>query len=339
MTGRPPRHVAVIGAGIAGLSAAAELVRAGLRASVFEKSRGVGGRLATRRPFRADADAARARLTLDHGAPAAHGLDGDPAFAFPPGAVAPWSSAPDPLDGAKGAEAWVAADGAAAVAAAIAQASGATVRPSTTVIDIARGDEDFLLRAEEETAPIGPFDAVISAIPPDQARALLDGVTPAAEFDAEMRPVATVMLVAPRIAALAEAPAFIAPADGPIEKVFRESAKPGRAAPWPEALDGWVAHADQTWSEAAMSSSKEEIADALSAELWRALGVAAAAPRYLAGHRWRYAYATRPVGRAFWLSDDGRLAVCGDWRLGARVGDARRSGVMLGRRMAAALAR
>jgi renalase len=41
--------VAIVGAGIAGLSAAGELVASGRRVVVLEKSRGVGGRMATRR--------------------------------------------------------------------------------------------------------------------------------------------------------------------------------------------------------------------------------------------------------------------------------------------------
>lgn len=41
--------VAIIGAGIAGLTAAAELNRRGIEVAVFEKARGSGGRLATRR--------------------------------------------------------------------------------------------------------------------------------------------------------------------------------------------------------------------------------------------------------------------------------------------------
>ncbi len=49
----------VIGAGIAGLSAAAELARAGLRTLLLEKSRGIGGRMATRRV---------AAAVCDHGA-------------------------------------------------------------------------------------------------------------------------------------------------------------------------------------------------------------------------------------------------------------------------------
>lgn len=54
-----PYDVAIIGAGIAGLLAAEELAAAGASAVVLEKSRGVGGRMATRRA----ADAA-----FDHGA-------------------------------------------------------------------------------------------------------------------------------------------------------------------------------------------------------------------------------------------------------------------------------
>jgi predicted NAD/FAD-dependent oxidoreductase len=42
-------EVVVVGAGVAGLCAASELVQAGLRVVVLEKSRGVGGRMATRR--------------------------------------------------------------------------------------------------------------------------------------------------------------------------------------------------------------------------------------------------------------------------------------------------
>lgn len=55
----PDLDVAVVGAGVAGLTAAAALRDHGLRVRVLEKSRGLGGRAATRR---------RGDLRIDHGA-------------------------------------------------------------------------------------------------------------------------------------------------------------------------------------------------------------------------------------------------------------------------------
>ena len=43
------RHIAVIGAGMAGLSCARHLQEAGCRVTVFDKARGPGGRMSTRR--------------------------------------------------------------------------------------------------------------------------------------------------------------------------------------------------------------------------------------------------------------------------------------------------
>ena len=52
-------RIAVVGAGMAGLACANELVRADAKVTVFERSRGLGGRLATRR---------QGDLAFDHGA-------------------------------------------------------------------------------------------------------------------------------------------------------------------------------------------------------------------------------------------------------------------------------
>ncbi|MEL7488843.1 MAG: FAD-dependent oxidoreductase, partial [Pseudomonadota bacterium] len=54
------QNAAVIGAGAAGLVCADRLAAAGVEVVVFEKSRGIGGRLATRR---------RGDFAFDHGAP------------------------------------------------------------------------------------------------------------------------------------------------------------------------------------------------------------------------------------------------------------------------------
>ncbi len=56
-------EVAVIGAGMAGITCAIELQRLGKQVVVFEKSRGVGGRMATRRLFETRADHGTCYLT------------------------------------------------------------------------------------------------------------------------------------------------------------------------------------------------------------------------------------------------------------------------------------
>ena len=60
------RSVAVVGAGLAGLSCATALQHAGFAVQLFEKSRGAGGRMSTRRS--GDESAERTTWQCDHGA-------------------------------------------------------------------------------------------------------------------------------------------------------------------------------------------------------------------------------------------------------------------------------
>ena len=56
---KPSKNIAIVGAGMAAITCARTLMQAGHRVTVFEKSRGVGGRMSTRHsPYG----------TFDHGA-------------------------------------------------------------------------------------------------------------------------------------------------------------------------------------------------------------------------------------------------------------------------------
>ena len=63
-----PLGVAVVGAGIAGAACAAGLQQAGLNVTLFDKSLGVGGRLATRRTLWTGPDGVEHAVEFDHGA-------------------------------------------------------------------------------------------------------------------------------------------------------------------------------------------------------------------------------------------------------------------------------
>lgn len=315
----PRRRIAVIGAGMAGLTAAKELAAAGASVVVFEKSRGLGGRLATRRPFWRSDDPAMAAIGLDHGAPVAEAEDPELLAALAE-LGQPYAPNGGPVRGIVG------APGMSDLVAPL--AAGLDIRCGVEIAALAQGPEDWLLRDKAGDAH-GPFDAVVSAVPAPQAANLLGDACPDIGA-AAMAPCWTLLLTfdAPLPAPLS----WLQPTEGPFALILRDSAKPGRS----DAADGWIAHTTTAWAEAHLEEEKEAMAARLTPLLAEALDMSPPAPRYVAAHRWRYARTARAVGRAFWLSEDGALGCCGDWRLGPTVGDAMKSGALLARAMARA---
>ena len=64
------KRIAVVGAGIAGAACAASLQQAGVQVTLFDKSRGVGGRMSTRRAAWAGEGGNECTVEFDHGAQA-----------------------------------------------------------------------------------------------------------------------------------------------------------------------------------------------------------------------------------------------------------------------------
>lgn len=303
-------RVAIVGAGAAGIACAAALRSAGVSVSLYDKGRAPGGRLA-RRVLRDGPDGA----AIDHGAPAAHdGGHGD--------AAALLATIADPAP-SFGAGAYRRDGGAAGlVQALLASAAGdgpaLRIAQGVEIAALARGPEDYALR-DADGGLHGPFDAVAVAVPAAQAAALIGSQAPAAEVQATYRPVSTAILFYDGGGEAAEETRPDGAA-GPIERAVR-FAGPGWTA--------WALHSDLAFADANLNTAKPEIAATLRAafDVWRGSDER---PLHEAGHRWRYAQTTRPVGRAFYLSDDGALGAAGDWRLGPTVGDALMSGKALG---------
>jgi predicted NAD/FAD-dependent oxidoreductase len=283
-------RIAVIGAGLAGLTAARALADRGRAVTVFEKSRGLGGRLATRRT--------REGFDFDHGAPAVHGAD--EAFraflttAEAEGRAARWEGATVGLPGMSGLVGGLAA--------------GLDIRFGAEVEAVARDGAGWSVMGE-------PFGQVIVAVPAPQAARLCAAAPRLVEAvqAARMSPCWTLL------AAFDGARADIAP-PAPFEKVLRSSARPGRAP----APDRWVAHAALDWTEAHLELEKSAACDLLLPLLAAALGVDPASALYAAAHRWRFARTAVAVGEAC-VAQDGMI-LSGDWLLGPEAGDAFASG-------------
>lgn len=326
-----PRSIAIIGAGIAGLACARRLTRPDVVVKLFDKSRSVGGRLATRRaPFGAG------ELRFDHGAQyfTARGsaFQGVVDTLRSSGAVAAWAA---PLTYLAAGATRVGGDTAHFVGApsmnavAKALAVGLDVTPNARVVALQRTPAGWGLRFGDDTTA-GPFDAVVVATPAEQGVGLLEDAAPALALQA------AAARTAPCWAGLF---AFDQPpnpdfealclADHPVLAwLAHDSAKPGRNA----AASCWVAHAREEWSRAHLDITPDEAAAILQKTVCEIL-MASRRPIYAAAHRWRYAKVERTAASAHAFDPELRIGVCGDWRLGARVEAAWLSGASLGEAM------
>jgi predicted NAD/FAD-dependent oxidoreductase len=351
----PPR-VAVVGAGLAGASCAAGLLRRGCRVTVFDKSRGVGGRMASRRTVLADG----AVLGFDHGAP--HVAPRAPRFralwadAVATGDAAVWrprvfADVPGIFDGAL----YIGASGMSALARRL--LDGADLRLSQAVQALQRDDDGWWVHTDG-TGPVGPFDRIVLAMPPRQAAALLAEPMPDwAEALGAVRMEAcwTLMAASDEVDWPWDA---AEPARGPLAWVMRNDRRPGRPAP--DGWATWVAHATASWSTAHLEEDPADVAQALRVALQGLLppmrqGVPALRWHHAAAHRWRYALPAAPTSAAseatactragtagggvaetsWWDAHEG-IGVCGDFLGGGAAEGAWRSGDALAERLAAA---
>ena len=314
--------VAVIGAGIAGLAAARRLHAAGIHVVLFEKSRGVGGRMATRR-----IDA----MAFDHGAQffTARGeiFSAYAAKWLEAGVIAQWSHAmPDARTGTR----YVGTPGMTAPARAL--AAGLIIVTGTTVSRIARSSVDGRWRIHDGNGVLGAaaihaFDMVVLAVPAPQARPLISesGVDLHGTERAIYAPCWALMVAAGGpVAGLAD---IVAPTDGPIGWIARNGSKPGRAA-LPESI---VAHATPVWSRENLERPADEVRDLLLESLRSHAGAFEAV--YAIAHRWRHALVETPAGASYLWNAAAGFGACGDWCIGGRVEAAFDSGDQLAGRI------
>lgn len=313
-------RIGIVGAGLAGLTCAADLAGRGQAALLFDKGRGPGGRMSTRRLATPAGEA-----SFDHGAQ--YFTARDPAFRrqvdawVGAGVAALWPAA--------GADAYV---GVPTMNAPIrALADGRAVRWATRVTALERRGAGWRLHLDPGDAV--DVDAVVVATPAEQAADLLAGVAPDLATRARATPSApcwTVMLAFARPIPVGQ--------DGwrgeaAIGWAARNSAKPGRGGP-----EAWVVQASPGWSAAHLDDDADAVSAALTAALRALLGVDLPPVIAQAAHRWRFAR-SGSAGEGALFDPDLRLGVCGDWLIGPRVEAAFLSGAALARRMAADPAR
>ena len=332
--------IAVIGAGIAGAACATSLRDAGHQVSLFDKSRGVGGRMATRRARLDAGDGSETPVEFDHGAQLVTATH--PRFravlqrAQTAGVVQPWTQRVHAeFPGGLPRRGFVATPSMPALVRHL--IGDLPLHTGHAVVALQRQRKRWQLTLDDGSTA-GPFDQVVLALPPAQAAALLDGqhAVWAQELQAvRMDPCWTLMAVTADVDWPWDA---AVPARGPLGWVARNDRAPGRSAP--AGCATWVAHATPAWTRTHLEDDADSVQRALLAALAQQLpGGRLPALQHAVVHRWRYA---RPAGaapdrRECWWDARRGLGVCGDFLAGCTVEAAWRSGDELACTVAEAL--
>jgi predicted NAD/FAD-dependent oxidoreductase len=338
------QHFAIIGAGMAGITCARTLVQAGHKVTVFEKSRGVSGRMATR-------DSAFG--SFDHGAQYFTAID--PRFLLALESTASlckrWSANSvqelDELGRVTGIATpdshahWVAVPGMKSLVQGWAEPLKAAgqIELQTCVTQIERdavSPNQWQLRTEALDGALhvfSGFDGVLLAAPSVQTQTLLKSSKLAAPWVTQMdavqvAPCWTLMLAFPQ--AMQPGMSTLGPqwnaarsSHHRIAWAARESSKPGR-----QVIERWTVQASAAWSQEHLHDDPARAEAKLIKAFTEVTGIRAE-PAHVDSQRWLYAKTLKPLGQSHLWDPKKGLGVCGDWCLGYRVEDAFVSGLEL----------
>ncbi len=303
-------QIAIVGAGMAGLSCATRLAALGHELVLFDKGRGPGGRMATRR-----VEADGTMLRFDHGAQ--YFTARDPRFVEQvarwerEGVVARWDAA--------GADAWV---GTPAMNAPIkAMAGRHDVQFGTRIEQLLRDGDGWQL--DGEGAPDRRFDAVVVALPAEQAGPLLQQHASAMGDLADTTSSAPCWTIMAAFEQRLPSEQDTIRHHGAIGWAARNNAKPGRGS-----AECWVVQASPDWSRTHLEDEATAVETALLDQLADAIGAPLPPRLAISAHRWRFAQSGAAGKEALWDAQQ-RIGVCGDWLIGPRVEAAYLSGRIL----------
>ncbi len=321
MKNRKP-NVAVIGAGVSGLNAAHILNQSGFAVTVFEKSRGPGGRISTRR---------EGEWRFDHGAP--YFTVRNPIFASQvrewkqEGIVDLWQGKSVEIKSGKIVEAqdppqrYVGVPAMNALAKHLAQ--DVTVQYKRRITKLEKS-KNFWRLYNESGEHAGDFELLILSIPPAQALDLPpDHLSLISKIKTvKMQPCWSVMVVSesplplPFDLAVSE--------DAVLSRIINNSSKPQRRSG-----HCWVLQASEQWSQKHIEDRPQAVAEALFGELCKMSGLKNPQTLLLKAHRWRYAVPENPLNEGAIFDSENHLGLCGDWLLQSDLEGAYLSGRLL----------
>ena len=315
-------NIAVIGAGISGLSCATSLQQAGFNITVFDKSRGPSGRMSTRLGD---------GWQCDHGAQYFTARDSEfytEVMRWQKVGVAElWDARLHVTDGITFTDKNKLKDAQVARFVGVPHntspakflSESLVLKTNTTIQELEQSSNTWRIKSAEHGWLEQRFDAVILALPAPQAVPLLALTSP---------PLANIASAVKMRGCWALMLRFSAPLDLPFDGLFvnkaplswvaRNSSKPKR-----EGEETWLLHASAEWSEAHIEDEPESVAATMIVAFLELGGIL---PQAWSAHRWRYAEAIEYLECGSVWDENAKIGLCGDWLNGGKVQGAWLSG-------------
>ncbi|UTW54702.1 NAD(P)/FAD-dependent oxidoreductase [Kordiimonas sp. SCSIO 12610] len=300
-------RIAVIGAGMTAASCVRRLAPLGVTIDIFEKSRGAGGRMATRRLPN--------DVTADHGAQyftaITNQFQGFIDDNVNSGNIAEWSVREDK-------KCYVGTSHMNSPIKTVFE--GRNFFSNHLVSSIEKCENHWWLTANDTIH--GPYDYIVSTVPAPQAKAITENATLGFEKaldQVEIAPSWAMMLVFE--APLSHDKVTWRGEDDVIGWIANNNSKLGRSFEH----ESWTIHAHAEWSKKYLEIKPDEAADHLHKAFNRIMGVTRQ-PINKVAHRWLYAQTVKAHGAPYLVDPSGGFYVGGDWCLGARIEYAFESG-------------
>jgi renalase len=308
------QRIAIIGAGISGLTLA-QALKQSFDVTVYEKSRGVGGRMSTRSadPF-----------YFDHGTQCFTARTKQFQKFLKPyienNTIAEWCGKVISLEIGKKAtkRLWfephlVATPNMNSLCKALAE--GLDIRLTTEISPLAQKTSDTWTLQDKEDNLLGAYGWVISTAPPAQTCTLFEAVLPADTplHAARMQGCYALMIGFNKpwdqqwIAAKVR--------DNPIKWISINSTKPHRN----KSVTTIVAHSRGSWAAKHMEMDAQEVQKELVAYFEAVTGISCAQADYISTHRWRYAIVEATETAGFQLDEAQKIAATSDWASTSRI--------------------
>jgi hypothetical protein len=321
--------IAVIGAGMSGLTAARTLHDHGINVSVFDKGRGIGGRMSTRRASVVDDE-----VRFDHGAQ--YFTVRDKRFHrfvdswITEGLVKKWNPKLAVVNEDGGLDLknpdidrYVATPKMNVVTKHLAKDLG--VQTNTRITNMIRKGDQWIL-TDDDGAKHGPFDTVITSAPAEQTRKLFKGINASFQdslAQIQMSPCWTVMIAFDDDPGTGFEAAFDNSA-GDLSWVADNTSKPDR-------MDGhytWILHSTDQFAKDFDGADRQIVIEKLTDAFQNVVGPL---PDIIHAdaHYWRYSMVEQDAGSQALFDPSLNIGACGDYCVGGRVEGAFLSGAAM----------